>query len=197
MRLVLGPPPNTISESEVVEGKWRRLAQPPLWALHLISLPLGIAVGLVMLSAWVAFTPRFTVGDGPLSPVVPITLLVLLAGPLFQLTAHPHLGFSAKSLLGLWPSRVTIYTSYSGKLAKSRYVLQLVLPFLLLSVVPLVAVVIIQVQSGWLVFVSCSAALVYGTNGVLALAAAIQLPAGSVVAGRGFATYWCRSATDG
>ena len=44
-------------------------------------------------------------------------------------------------------------------------------------------------SSGWLVFVSCPAAAIFGINGLLALLVACKVPPGGV-AGQGFHLYW-------
>jgi len=185
----LGPPPDSLSDSEFATGEWRRVPRPPLWVVHVLSLPIGALMALLVLVAWVFLTPRFEVAFEPGYKVALVFSSVVLLGMILQISTYPGMGLSNQSVLGLWPSRLTPYTAHSSKLTKRQFVATSMLPFMVLSILPLLLAAALRTSSGWLIFGSCLAAGIYGTNVVLALPA-LRLPAHCVIAGRGFQPFW-------
>jgi hypothetical protein len=185
----LGPPPNSLSDAELASGEWQRLARPPLWALNLLSIPIGAVMAFLVLVGWALFTPRFKVSFEPGYQVAVVFLLVVVAGMLLQISTYPGMGLTNHSVFGVWPSRLTPYTVHLSKVSRRHLITSLLLPFVVLALLPLLIASVIRVSSGWLVFASCLSAATFGINVVLAVPA-FRLPKGSVVAGRGFKLYW-------
>ena len=185
----LGPPPNSLSDAELASGEWRRLPRPPLWAIHLLSLPIGAVLALIVFVGWARFAPRFNISFEPGYQVAAAFLVVVTAGVLLQIVTHPGMGFTENSVLGLWPSRLTPYTAHLSKATKYRQVAASVLPFLVLALLPLALASVTRISSGWLVFGSCLSAAIFGVN-VILVVPVLRLPRGSVLAGRGFEAYW-------
>ena len=190
MRFVLGPPPDSVTPDDLAGGEWHRLRELPQWAFQLAALPIGAAFAFVLFVAWVVFTPDFTVEFAESAPVVAVTLAILSLGTLLQLAALPAMGLSRQAVLGLWPSRLLLYTSYACRLARRRHLLRLLLPFVVMALGPLFVVLVFRVQSGWLIFVSCVSALSFGAHVVQALWVAVQVPANAQIGGVRFQTYW-------
>lgn len=195
MKFLLGPPPDQLSDHDLATSGWHRLNIPPLWALHILSLPAGALVASLILVAWVLVMPKIQVVFSPAYQVILVVLATLAAGIPVRLLSHPGWGFTSKSWVGLWPSRVAFYTAYSDELPKRNHVLQYSITFIVLSVLPLVVSVVFKFYSGWLVFVSCLSAFVFAVDVFIALFIAMRVPAHSVLSGRGFEAYWrrCRS----
>jgi hypothetical protein len=147
-------------------------------------------MALVFLGAWARLTPRFELSFAPFYQVAVAILVVSLAGAALQLSAYPGMGLKSSSIVGFWPSRLVPYTAYLLELTKHRFIATLVLPVMVLALMPLLVVSVLQVSSGWVVFLSCFSAATFGFNGFLAAWLALRLPKGSVVAGRGFQPYW-------
>jgi hypothetical protein len=190
MQLTLAPPPDSLTDLELTSGHWRTLRQPPMWVFRLLAVPAGAVVAFCILRAWGRFAPRVELQFAPAWQVFGAATTVLLAGAVLQLCAHPGFGLTRNSVLGFWPSRVLPYTTYLEKVSKARSLVMLLLPFLVLSVAPLLAASVFRLQSGWLVFVSGVAAVSHGAHVLLAVSSAIQLPSDALVAGRGFQTFW-------
>ena len=190
MQPYLGPPPNSLSDAELHSGEWHRLKHPPLWAMHLLSLPVGALLAFVVLVAWIRLTPRFELSFAPTYQIAAAFLVVMLAGLWLQVLPHPGMGMKSSSILGFWPSRLTPYTAYSAKLPKRRVIASLLLPLVVLAILPPLAASSMRFSSGWLVFGSCLAAATFGMHGVLAILLAYEVPQGGMVAGRGFQAYW-------
>jgi hypothetical protein len=184
-----GPPPNSLSDTELASGEWRRLALPPLWVRQVLSVPVGALMALILFVAWVRFTPRFEISVGAVHQVIGAVLFVFVAGMLLQISTYPGMGLTNNTVLGVWPSRLIPYTAHLSEVTKSRAIVSLLLPFAVLALLPVVVVVVTRISSGWLVFGSCMSAGIFGMNAVLAMPV-LRLPKRSVVAGRGFQAYW-------
>jgi hypothetical protein len=185
----LGPPPNALSDSELACGEWQRIPRLPLWATQIVSPLIGAFIAFLVFTAWALLTPRFQVSFAEGDQVAVAFALVMLAGMVLQMTAYPRMGLSDQSVLGLWPSRLTPYTAHLSKITKRRLVAISLVPFLVLAILPLLVAVALRVSSGWLIFGSCLAAVLFGPTVVLALPT-WRLPKNSIVAGRGFQGYW-------
>jgi hypothetical protein len=102
-----------------------------------LGLPIGLAVCATVVVLWIYLTPVTK------SPVVyPVLLLVLVLATcpvheLLHMLAHPQLGMSRKSIIGVWPSRLILYTHYDGELSRNRMIAVLAMPLLVITVVPL------------------------------------------------------------
>jgi hypothetical protein len=173
----------------LASGAWQPVRALPLWAAQLLAVPIGTAVALVVMAAWVLMTPHFDMSFAPAWHVAVAGAMVILSGMLVQVSAHPLRGLSSQSIIGIWPSRFTPYTACLTTIRKQHLVAVSVLPFLVLTVLPLAFAAVTQISSGWLVFASCFAAWVFGPVLVLGLPT-WWLPPKCMVAGRGFKAYW-------
>jgi hypothetical protein len=190
MKLLLGPPPNSLSDVQLTSGNWKRVAHIPMWALQVVAPIVGGGFAFALFAAWAILSPGFAISFAPSHQVIGATVAVILSGLVIQLGAHPSMGVSASSVVGFWPSRVTFYTAYTDVISRRRCLLQMASPFLVMSVVPLAAATSLGVTSGWLVFASCAAGFIFGVNVLVALWITFQVPAGSLMRGRGFQHYW-------
>lgn len=185
----IGPPPNSLNDAELASGEWLRVPRLSVWALHLVALPVGVAMAALFFIAWAVIAPRYNVEFQPLPHVIGAFSLVVIAGAFVQAFAYPGYGFTKETIIGLWPSRFTPYTAHSTTVNRCHVISASVLPFLTLAVFPLLFASVFRISSGWLVFVSCSAAATFGTN-VLHALPIYRLPSTGVFAGRGFQVYW-------
>lgn len=196
MKLLLGPPPNSLSDLQLISGNWKGVAHMPMWALQMVTPIVGGAFAFALFVAWAILSPKFAIEFAPSHQVIGAAIAVLLSGLVIQLGAHPSLGLSANSVVGFWPSRLTFYTAYINGMSKRRCLLQLVLPFLVMSVTPLAVAAPLGITSGWLVFASCGAAFIFGVNVLVALWIAFLVPSGSIMRSQGFQSYWSVSGPD-
>lgn len=192
MRFRLGPPENSLSDEDFHSGEWHQLRELPFWLFQLVALLAGALVSFAILILWLRFKPGLA-PDPDTSWEVPVVVFaVLCAGTALQIAAHPGSGFTAKSVLGIWPRRFLPYTYFDGHISKGRYVFSLLLPAVALVGAPFLLASFRDGSSGWLAFISCIGALSFGAGPFLALSAAIQMPARARVAGRGMQVFWRR-----
>lgn len=190
MRLRVGPPPNSLSDSDMKSGEWTQLHGIPLCALQLLSLVSGCMIALPVLIFWLTIR-RDLAPDLTATWEVPVVVLAVLGiGLLLQIACHPDRGLTKESMLGIWPQRLTPYTYFSGYISKGRYLLCLLLPTTLLITLPVAIALLSGNLSGWLAFISLVGALTHGINLFRAASFALRVPSGALIAGRGFAIYW-------
>lgn len=147
-------------------------------------------MALLVLVMWVLLTPRFEISSASGEQLAAAFALVALSGTFLQFTTHPRMGLSDQSVLGVWPSRLAFYTAHLSKVTRRNLIATSLLPFLVLAILPLVVAATLRISPGWLVFESCLAAMMFGDNVVLLTLPAWRLPAGCVIASRGFQAYW-------
>lgn len=187
----IGSPPNSLTDAELASGEWQRLSYPSIWIMQLLALPAGASMAFVALVTWTFIEPNLKVNFAPPYQVILVYILINLAGLLIQTLTYPGMGLNPKTVVGVWPSRLTWYTCHLSSSAKKwRLISTLTLPLIVLTLLPMALVSVPWFSVGWLFFWSCLSAFLYGLNGVLALWVAIRLPRGSIVAGRDFQLYW-------
>lgn len=180
------------SEFEVVEP-WVKAKEPKAWVVAwIVSGPLSVVLGvlfyiptqLLLKPDWSSFSFFGFV----------ITFVVLLiVHELVHALFNPDKGISNRTIFGFWPSKMVFYAHYEGERTRENFLLCLIAPFFLLSVLPLVIGVIFDIDYVWLsVFIILNAFSssvdVFGFFSV-----SCSIPKGSIVRNKGWYTYWKKS----
>lgn len=205
MRFCVGvPAPN--AEFQPERDGWTKFREPPMLAFWLGALPVAalILVGLLVAIGSVGDTSaKIVLRTGEVTVwqvalVAALTVLgfvaVLVAHEFIHLLAHPRQGRSPDSVVGVWPRALVFYASYDNAVSRTRFLVMVGAPFVLLSVGPVVLFWVTGRVRLWLVFValvngigSCFDVLVIGM--VLA-----QVPGRALIRNKGWVTYWKRRA---
>lgn len=90
------------------------------------------------------------------------------------------LGFRRALTWGIWPS-LGFYAPCEGEMSRNWLVVCLLMPFLIVSIVPLVVSVAMQLSSGWLAFMSVLNVLCACVEILLAGSVLFQIPANATV----------------
>lgn len=194
MRLHLGSIPE-IADLPAEDG-WVKLREPPLWVVRwVLALPLSLVLALlsaVLVIRYTEITPQGLNGGGLLA----VYVATIAIHELVHAAIHPDRGLSERTVLGLWPSRLVFFAHYEGARSKGNFTLGIIAPFLVLTILPLMA----AHQFGWSSWIlgavivlnaSVSSADVLGF-----FIASFGLPGSSMVQNRGWHSYW-RSAAEG
>jgi len=169
---------------------WRPLREPGLLLMQIIALPLGIGVAAVVGVAWLAIAPAGDVWSLP--PFAPLLIIlgIIPVHELIHAAVHPGMGRTHESLLGLWPSRGVFYAHYDGELSRNRLIAILAMPFVVISLLPLVVCGVLGVTSPVIAFASTlNAFMSYGDLFGITLLL-WQTPRTSRVRNQGWRTYW-------
>ena len=191
-----GAPPDSISDDALASGQWRRIPFPSVWVLHLSALPVGAITALLPFAAWVRFGPKFSVEFAPSLHVVAATVMTVTVGVWLQALTQAGTGLDSRRGIGFWPSRLLLYVYRLDPAPKRRFLSQFFVPALALTLAPLLIGILFRIESGWLLFVSCLAALCFGQNLLLGVWVAVKVPKGSAMAGRGLQLYWRSGASE-
>ena len=150
MRIAIGPLPPASDFDDAASG-WKALREPPPLAAIALSLPIGVALAYGLGAAWKAFTPlnpgfsiTFSSKLSVITPVVALLLLIAIHEILHAVSA-PGFGLSDRTIIGVWPSRGVFYAHYDGEMTAMRFIVVLIMPLTVISVIPL----LVAIAFGW------------------------------------------------
>jgi len=189
MRLNLGPPPkdDTISE----EGStWYPVNEPGL-----IRLQITAFFTALLIAAFIALVILLTRGSnhigGMLRPIV--LLFIILVIPIHEfLHAVCFKGrlTSKRVIFGFYPKVLGFYAHYIGQVSWYRYIVIAVFPFLILTVIPLIIVIIFNLEYPFVVEVIFANGLASAGDVVTVIIILKQVPRQSILINTGMKTYW-------
>ncbi|MDA8131593.1 MAG: DUF3267 domain-containing protein [Elusimicrobia bacterium] len=114
-----------------------------LWSSLDVVMP--VIRGMTRLAAGLV-QPRMLPGAAGLLSMIVLFPLIVAAAAVYSLVhelvhicAHPRLGLSERSILGVWPSKMVPFAYYNGELSLVRQLTILVMPLFVISFVPLLA----------------------------------------------------------
>jgi sterol desaturase/sphingolipid hydroxylase (fatty acid hydroxylase superfamily) len=198
MRFHIGAVPKPES-SEPQPGIWTPLRfdfGPRL--VQLFAIPLGGIVFVIVGWLWIHFTPvmKNLNGVNPNVLVVELIAAMLVLFPIHELVhafMHPDFGLSRKTVLGVWPSRLVCYAHYDAPRTRERLLACLAMPFLVITLLPLLIGIVTGHASILVAFVSSLNALGAGIDifGIILLF--WQVPRHANVFNQGWRTYWSQT----
>jgi RimJ/RimL family protein N-acetyltransferase len=106
----------------------------------------------------------------------------------------PRMGFTHETLVGCWPARILFYAFYLGEISRERFLVVLIGPTVVLTVIPLTVIAVLQLDAPLL----AAAALANGIGAAGDLLGlfvmGVQIPRGAIVKNKGWRSYWRRPA---
>lgn len=196
MRFHLGPIPSAPDFAPgIPDSLWRPLRAAPPWLGNLLSLPIGIVAAAILAGLWVLLTPLRELPWREMLPALPLpSFLLSFAGIVvvhegIHALVHPEAGRSPHSILGFWPS-VGFYASYDGEMSRNRLVAILLMPFLVISLAPLLVSAVTQGSCRWAAFISVFNAFLACADLLDAGLVLSQIPGARTVRFHGWRIYW-------
>lgn len=197
MRFRLGPVPND-PEFDTADGGWIRLKELRFSLMLLMVIPVSVLLVAGLSSAWAVvlrLQGASSAAEGAVTPAVAAFLVlgcgaIIVAHESVHLLALPRLGLTDDTVLGFWPQTFTPYVSYEGETSRARQLLVGLAPFLVLSIAPLLAGIVLGPTPFWVVVVSLLNGLGASADLVGAALVAWQVPAQGRVRSKGLATWW-------
>ena len=174
------------------ENGWTALPEPPPEKLQIHALvPLALTLPVFAL-AWLWLLRHGARDFGPVGAwaglLVVLPLVVVHEG--IHLLLHPGHGRSSQSVLGGSSKHGIIYALYFGEMIRARYVVVLLGPFVVLSVLPLLACAI----AGWFHPLPALASLwntLFACGDLLGAWLILRgSPPGARLRNRGYHTWW-------
>lgn len=124
--------------------------------VHIIALMIGVfVVGPVLYAAWRIRWENhliFGVFDQPPGIFLGTLAAIIVLHEGVHLLAHPWMGLSRHSVVGVLPRSFLFYAAYNGEHSRSRTIVMLLAPFVVLTIVPYV--VSTMVPAEWVPFLA-------------------------------------------
>lgn len=165
--------------------------------MQVYALPIaGILFGLLYMAWSLVWMARPDMKNYVFKEISPVFLVLTVIGiivvhEMLHAICHPGFGLRKDSILGFWPSKFLFFAHYEQELARNRFILILVFPFLVISLVPLVLGFWVSRDWWyWWAFVSCfnGAAACGDWFGILIVL--FQVPRQGIVRNQGYRTFW-------
>jgi hypothetical protein len=206
MRFHYGPIPES-PDFQPQEAGWTPLVEPSVTVFTLLASGVGFAAGMLAAFIWAASIPdsaivkiSFAEGQSPIRPLGPHLAIVLgaiglliVVHDLLHAAMHPGGMLTRRTVLGAWLTKGLFYAHYDGPMSRERFLLILMVPFLVLTVgLWLVALVW---RPGWGILPGWSVLNAMFAGGDLLATAMIawQVPRGAEMRNQGWNTWWRRS----
>jgi hypothetical protein len=201
MRIHFGPPPVDQDFQPEAEG-WTALKEPSPIMLNVIATPVGLAIGAILIAGWAIVQPQVQLDgssgerqNGPFILVAAVAGLVALivVHELLHAITYPRFGLTKDVLIGVWPSKLLCYAVSLGVVGRSRLLVVYVMPFFVLSVLPLVVCLLLRLNPtavGMVAIVSVVNGMLAGGDITIVGIILWQVPANAVLKNKGWATWW-------
>lgn len=178
------------------DDSWQKFddKEESLWLLQFRLLPLAIINMVCMILLWFVFTPVTSLLDDISFPETPVGFFICLVSVLIihemiHLAVHPKLGFSHRSIIGFWPSKMFLYVTYNGEISRNRNIAVFLMPFIMISIIPFLISVLINYMNIWLVYITILNAFLSALD-ILAAITFFKLPGHTVIWHNGRNVYW-------
>lgn len=168
--------------------------------MQLCALPIGLGLMLAIGYLW-QFLVSPSVHFSQPQEVVFLVVFVAFSFPaiivvheLIHASVHPRLGRSDASVIGLWPSRMIFYAQYTGALSRDRFLAILVMPFLFITILPLLFAMSCSLPGqfpGFMIAWCSTWNAMFSCGDIFGIALVLwQVPRRSIVQNQGWWTFW-------
>lgn len=171
------------------------MREPGPWLMQLLAFPIGLAGFALIGFLWCWLTPLDVAAfNSPhFLPAALISFAPLIVGhELVHAAAHPQAGKSDKSILGFWPSRLLFYAHYDGEMTRGRFIAILAMPTVVITMLPLVVAVGMNVSHELAAWISTLNALLACGDMFGIILLFFQVDARAICRNQGWRTYWKR-----
>ncbi len=195
MTFKLGPLPEVPEFTP--DDNWTVLQEPSMWGFQLRAIPIAIITTGVFALLWMLLTPvRYSLGTLTFPPPIlrnAVTIVgVIVVHELIHASLHPQFGLSKETVIGFFASKMFVYTIFTGALTKTRCLIILIMPFVVISILPLLYAAVTQTASLLLGYISVLNALL-GSGDLLAASMTARLiPGGSMIRSKGWTSFYKR-----
>lgn len=198
MKLHYGAPPTDPTFHPREEG-WTPLREPSPLMLNVVATPVGFALAALIFAGWnrlpaMGLLPTWIPQEATLllSLAVPTAGLIALIAvhELIHGLTYPGFGTKVKVFLGIWPAKLLFYAATTDAVSRNRMLLVYVMPFVVLSLLPLLVVRLFDLHSTPLMLLAVVNALSAGGDATCVGLFLWQIPWSADVRNEGWATWW-------
>ena len=188
MRFALGPIPKGV---DFLKGDqdWHSIREPGPLGYQFLALPVAaLLLSGLLACIWAYGNVRFH--HCSMLRALLLTIICVPFHELIHAVVHPQNGRSEDTILGIWPAKLLFYAHYEGEITRARFMAILAAPWLLLSLLPLVALCTFAPGEPILAELSVGNALVAGGDILGILFIWIQVPGSARVRNLQWRTFW-------
>lgn len=185
----------SIQEKSIEGDNWIVVRKPTIKKWQFLVAPIGLFNLFLFIVLWRIFTPAIDVFESVSFPVTPIIFLLSLIGLLVihefvHTLFHPQMGFSKKSFIGFWPSKMLLYSIYNGKVSRKKFIIILLMPFIIISFIPLLLAIFKDYFNIFLAYITIANAFVSAGDISEIIIVLKQVPSNSIIVRSGWDYYW-------
>jgi len=188
-RLRIGPLPQS-PEFHPVELGWTKLRELSPALSQAIAFPIGVGMLALLYGAWLNWAPGAAILPDSRLGCLTIIFIVVIVHESLHAIAHPGNGFSDETYIGFWPRQLTPYAHYVGEMSRNRAVVFLLLPFVVISVLPLFLSTVLSMPIPYGAFISPVNGLLSCVDLLGALLLVVQVPQSAIIRNQGWDTWW-------
>ena len=172
-------------------NSWIPLREFSIKYFQIRAIPIGIISLALFILLWKSFTPVIETLNTVAFPFIIFQNLVILVGAiiiheLIHAFFHPIFGLSKQSIIRIWPNKMFICTYYLGEITRNRSMLIQIMPFIILSVIPLIIAITIQISPICLAYLSVVNVLL-ACGDILAIIMTMrEIPKGAIIRSTGW-----------
>lgn len=188
MILRVGDVPKT--EDFHPDANWHAIREPSPLAMQFWAILPGVLATLIVIFLWLVFAPTHTNLLSASLYLLPAVLVVIPVHELIHAACHPQIGMSHRTVLGFWPAKLAFFAHYHGPLPRNRFLLILIMPFLLISLFPILIAGVSGFSHDFIVSISLFNA--FGACGDLlgVILVVAQIPSDAIIQNQQWRTYW-------
>lgn len=169
--------------------EWYSIKEPSILVYQAISLPIGIFVLFLM---YVAVKDILSLGS--LFIITPINIALLIGIIVFHeflhAICHPCLGFTDKTVIGIHPQKMVFYAHYVETMSRNRFLFSMLNPFIILSVIPIVIILLHNMSIIIIARIAILNALLSCGDLLGLIIIVTQVPKNAVIKNKGWYSYW-------
>ena len=196
MRFRIGPQPKD-DTIDMEEGTWRLVPEPSTAVLQL----LGLFTALIV-TACIALVVSISLGASHVLDVswLRVICFIILVMPFHELIHAIGFegGFTSKHVVfGFYPKVLSFYAHYGGVIPRSRYLVVASLPFVVITLLPLIIVAAFGIEYIYLTEIIFSNGFASALDILTVIFIVQRIPRHSVLINSGLKSYWRPAANKG
>jgi hypothetical protein len=155
------------------------------------SLGIGGFLGLCVALAWYEFdAASLPLGSPSLIEFVLVVTVLVIGHEGLHLLGFPHAGLDSNTLIGIWPQLGSPYVQYLSPMARNQFLLSVLLPFLILTILPFILVAGGIGSVGYLSWISVLNSVGAGSDLFIFVKMLSVVPVNASVMENGDRMYW-------
>ncbi|HRV93147.1 MAG TPA: DUF3267 domain-containing protein [Anaerolineae bacterium] len=168
---------------------WSPIREPGPLAIQFIALPVAMVVVGLLVGLLALVWPSGSV-SGSIWLLLALAILLIPIHEILHAVCFPGGLPSPHTIIGIWLSRILFYAHYEGVMTRTRFLVTFAMPFLVLSILPIMLVGLLRWPSLELAALSIVNGAAASGDIIGIILVGLQVPASASVRNRGWRTYW-------